>query len=248
MDAEISMRVVFRSVEGVFTTPLRLSKLFWNRQNALLHLPYHVHVFISASRYDCLNAIFLLYPSLVNARYMGRTPLHKAVTCEFSNIMVSYLLLNKASVNMKTYTTRQTALHMVFTDWGFDMRATVSDLLHSGADTNAIDLNRQSVLMYCLRSTCIMERPWIAEELLEYGADPFHTTKSRTTGKEICVVDLIDDRYTLEIFEKKVFAKLDAIGIGYSSSPDCPFGNLHEDAMNLILNFTMPNRVPICPV
>lgn len=239
------MHVVFRSVEGVFTSPLKLNKVFWNRQKALLHLPYHVHVFVLASRYDCLDAIFLLFPSLVDARYMGRTPLHKAVTCEFSNFMVSYLLLNKASVNKKTYTTHQTALHMAFADCGFDIRATVLDLLHSGADANAIDLNRQSVLMCCLRSMCIMERPWIAEELLEHGADPFYTTKSRTTGKEICVVDLIDDRYTLEIFEMRVFAKLDAIGIGYSSSPDCPFGNLHEDAMNLILNFSMPNRVPI---
>lgn len=240
------MRVVFRSVEGVFIHPLRLAKIFWNRQHALLHLPYHVHVFISAARYDCLDAIFLLYPSLVNARYMGRTPLHKAVTCEFSNIMVSFLLFNKASVNMKTYSTRQTALHMAFVDCGFDMRSTISDLLDSGADANAVDLNKQSVLMYCLRSTCILERPWIAEELLEHGADPFYTIKSRTTGKEICVVDLIDDNYTLEIFDKKVFAILHAIGIGYSSSPDCPFAQLHKDAMHMIMDFMMPNRVPVC--
>jgi len=245
MDVSISMHMVFRSTGGLFIHPLKLAKIFWNKQHALTHLPYHVHVFTMASRYDCLDAIFLFYPSLVNARYMGKTPLHKAVNLEFGNIMVSYLLHNKASVNMKTFNSRCTALHMALLDCGFDMRATVSDLLSSGADANALDGNRQSILMCCLRNTSILERPWIAEELLEYGADPFYTVKSKMTRKEICVVDLIDDPHTLVIFKQKVIAKLDAIGIGFASSPGCLFGELHKDVMNLILNYSVPNRIPL---
>lgn len=245
MDENISMHTCFRSTRGVFLYPLRLSKDFWNKQYACCHLPYHIHVFTVNNRYDCLEAIFLLYPLLVDGRYMGRSPLHRAVSCQFPNIIVSYLLHNKASVNLRTFDSKRTALHICLLDWSPDMQGVVSELLSSGADANALDINRISVLMYCVKNTCIYERPRITEELLDYGADPFHTIKSKTTGKEISVIDFIDDKYTLEVFENKVFGLLDAIAIGFSSSPACPFGQLHVDVMKILMHHFIPDRVPI---
>lgn len=225
---------------------LKLRKKFLDNKNlAIKLLPYHIHVFTIYNKMDCLKCIFTEYPDMVNARYFGRTPLHQAVVRYFGQNMVSMLLQNNADVNARTCDCNRTALHLSFLNWTPNSRYTIMDLLAHQADSNALDSNGQSILMYCLKFTNNIERPWIARELLDRRANPFHKFRSLATGRDISVVDFIQDTSTLALFQYITSAIFDVLGIGFVKSEKCPLMQLDENVMKIIMNYYAPDRVNI---